>query len=92
MRKRKNYSPEFKAKVALEGIREEMMLAGLSRNIVCIRRRSARENMATAFTLRSSAPDTPYYSLKVPRSHQKVVFTFGCALNNSLAIRQFPQL
>jgi transposase-like protein len=32
MKKRKNHSPEFKAKVALEAIREEMMLAELSKS------------------------------------------------------------
>ena len=31
MKKRKNHSPEFKAKVALEAIREEMTLAKLSK-------------------------------------------------------------
>ncbi|MBB3995958.1 transposase-like protein [Sulfitobacter undariae] len=31
MRKRKNHSPNFKAKVALEAIREEMTLADLSK-------------------------------------------------------------
>jgi len=31
MRKRKNHSPDFKAKVALEAIREEMTLAELSK-------------------------------------------------------------
>ena len=31
MKKRKNHSPEFKAKVALEAIREEMTLAELSK-------------------------------------------------------------
>ena len=31
MTKRKNHSPEFKARVALEAIREEMMLAELSK-------------------------------------------------------------
>jgi transposase-like protein len=34
MKKRKNHSPEFKAKVALEAIREEMTLAELSKNVV----------------------------------------------------------
>jgi transposase len=32
MKKRKNHSPEFKAKVALEAIREEMTLAELSKS------------------------------------------------------------
>jgi len=31
MKKRKNHSPEFKAKVALEAIREELTLAELSK-------------------------------------------------------------
>ncbi|MCG7493524.1 hypothetical protein MHM86_08205 [Thalassobius sp. Cn5-15] len=31
MKKRKNHSPEFKAKVALEAIREEMTLTELSK-------------------------------------------------------------
>lgn len=31
MKKRKNHSPEFKAKVALEAIRDEMTLAELSK-------------------------------------------------------------
>ena len=31
MKKRKNHSPEFKAKVALQAIREEMTLAELSK-------------------------------------------------------------
>jgi transposase len=31
MKKRKNHSPEFKAKVALKAIREEMTLAELSK-------------------------------------------------------------
>ena len=54
MTKRKTHTPEFKAKVALEAIREEMTLAELSksepvnamvrmnRRTACIRTRSAR--------------------------------------------------
>lgn len=33
MKKRKNHSPEFKAKVALEAIREEITLAELSKTV-----------------------------------------------------------
>ena len=62
MKKRKNHSPDFKAKVALEVIREEMMLAELSKKYgvhptqVCTWKRAAIENMATAFTRKGSAP------------------------------------
>ena len=63
MKKRKNHSPEFKAKVALEAIREEMTLAELSKKY-CVHptqigtwKRAAIENMATAFSRKGSAPD-----------------------------------
>ncbi len=58
MTKRKTHSPEFKAKVALEAIREEMTLAELSKkygvhpNQISTWKRTAIENMATAFTRR----------------------------------------
>ena len=58
MKKRKNHSPEFKAKVALEAIREEMTLAELSKKYgvhptqIGTWKRAAIENMATAFTRR----------------------------------------
>lgn len=61
MKKRKNHSPEFKAKVALEAIRGEMTLAELSRKYgvyptqIGTWKRAAIENMATAFTCRGSA-------------------------------------
>jgi len=75
MKKRKNHSSrcpavdtqyrregEFKAKGALEAIREEMTLAELSKKYgvhptqtgTC--KRAARENMATAFTRKGSSP------------------------------------
>ena len=63
MKKRKNHSPEFKARVALEAIREEMTLAELSKKY-CVHpaqigtwKRAAIENMATAFTRRGAAPE-----------------------------------
>lgn len=62
MKKRKNHSPEFKAKVALEAIRKEMTLAELSKKYgvhaiqIGTWKRKAIENMATAFTRRSGAP------------------------------------
>jgi transposase len=52
MTKRKNHSPEFKAKVALEAIREEMTMAELSKKYgvhptqIGTWKRAAIENMA----------------------------------------------
>ena len=63
MKKRKNHSPEFKAKVALEAIREEMTLAELSKkygvhaNQISTWKRAAIENMSSAFTRRGAAPE-----------------------------------
>jgi len=63
MKKRKNHSPDFKAKVALEAIREEMTLAELSKKYgvhltqIGTWKRAAIENMATAFTRRVAAPE-----------------------------------
>ena len=63
MKKRKNHSPEFKAKVALEAIREEMTLAELSKKYgvhstqIGAWKRAAIENMATAFTRRGGTPE-----------------------------------
>jgi transposase-like protein len=62
MKKRKNHSPEFKAKVALEAIREEMTLAELSKKYgvhptqIGTWKRAAIENMATAFTRKGEYP------------------------------------
>lgn len=62
MKKRKNHSAEFKAKVSLEAIREEMTLAELSTkygvhaNQISSWKRAAIENMATAFAKRGVAP------------------------------------
>ncbi len=55
MTKRKNHSPDFKTKVALEAIREEMTMAELSKKYgvhptqIGIWKRAAIDNMATAF-------------------------------------------
>ena len=63
MTKRKNHSPDFKAKVALEAIREEMTLAELSKKYgvhptqIGTWKRAAIENMSTAFTRRGSIPE-----------------------------------
>ena len=59
MTKRKNHSPDFKAKVALEAIREDMTMAELSKKYgvhptqIGTWKRSAIENMASAFSKRS---------------------------------------
>ena len=56
MMKRKNHAPEFKAKVAVEVIREEMTLSDLSKKYgvyatqISTWKRAAIENMAAAFT------------------------------------------
>ncbi len=60
MTKRKNHSPEFKAKVALEAIREEMTLAELSKK--CVRRRQERfmaEGVDGLLREKSRPPGTP---------------------------------
>ncbi|WP_187431548.1 hypothetical protein ROLI_037810 [Roseobacter fucihabitans] len=63
MTKRKNYSPDFKAKVALEAIREEMTLAELSKKYgihptqIGTWKCAAIENLATAFTRRGSVAE-----------------------------------
>ena len=62
MTKRKNHSPEFKAKVALEAIREEMTMAELSKKYgvhptqIGTWKRAAIENMATTFARRGRDP------------------------------------
>ena len=54
--KRKRYSADFKAKVALEAIREELTLSELSKtydvhpNMISTWKRAAIENMAMAFS------------------------------------------
>ena len=61
MTKRKNHSPDFKAKVALEAIREEMTMAELSKKYgvhptqIGTWKRAAIKNMAAAFTRRGSS-------------------------------------
>ncbi|WP_412551835.1 IS3 family transposase [Shimia sp. MIT910701] len=77
MKKRKNHSPEFKAKVALEAIREEMTLAELSKKYdvhptqIGTWKRAAIENMATAFTRRGAAPEQ-VSAADVDKLHSKI--------------------
>ena len=62
MTKRKNHSPDFKAKVALEAIREEMTMAELTKKYgvhptqISTWKRAAIENMASTFSRRGGDP------------------------------------
>ncbi|WP_371809483.1 IS3 family transposase [Aliiroseovarius sp. xm-m-339-2] len=77
MKERKNHSPEFKAKVALEVIREELTLAELSKKYgvhptqIGTWKRAAIENMATAFTRRGAAPEQ-VSAADVDKLHSKI--------------------
>ncbi len=77
MTKRKNHSPEFKVRVALEAIREEMTLAELSKKYgvhptqIGPWKRAAIENMATAFTRRGAAPEQ-VNAAEVDKLHSKM--------------------
>ena len=77
MTKRKNHSPEFKARVALEAIREEMTLAELSKKYslhptqIGTWKRAAIENMATAFTRRGAALEHSN-AAEVDKLHSKI--------------------
>ena len=63
MKKRKNHSADFKARVALEAIREELTLSKLAKkygvhaNQISTWKRAAIENMAATFTKRGAAPE-----------------------------------
>jgi transposase len=77
MTKRKRYSAEFKAKVALEAIREELTTAELAKRydihptMISGWKRTAIENMAVAFGGSSSA--APQISEKeVEKLHAKI--------------------
>ena len=77
MKKRKNPSADFKAKVALEAIREEMTLAGLSKkygvraNQISTWKRAAIENMASAFPRRGGAPEQ-VSAAEIEKLHSKI--------------------
>ena len=77
MTKRKNHSPDFKAKVALEAIREEMTMAELSKKYgvhptqIGTWKRAAIENMSTAFTRRGSLPEQVSIA-DVDKLHSKI--------------------
>ena len=77
MKKRKNHSPEFKARVALGAIREEMTLAELSKkygvhaNQISTWKRAAIENMSSAFMRRGAAPEQ-VSAAEVETLHSKI--------------------
>jgi transposase len=78
MTKRKNHSPEFKARVALEAIREEMTLAELSKKYgvhatqISTWKRAAIQNMASAFTRRRSDPGSAVSTADIEKLHSKI--------------------
>ena len=77
MTKRKNHWPEFKAKVALEAIREEMTLAELSKkygvhpNMISTWKRAAISNMARAFE-RGKSDEARTSEAEIDKLHSKI--------------------
>lgn len=77
MTKRKNHSPDFKAKVALVSIREEMTMAELSKKYgvhptqIGTWKQSAIENMSTAFTRRGPVAEQVSIA-EVDKLHSKI--------------------
>ena len=77
MAKRKNHSPEFKAKVALEAIREEMTLSELSKkygvhpNMISTWKRTAIANMSGAFE-RGKSDETRASEAEIEKLHSKI--------------------
>jgi transposase len=78
MTKRKNHSAEFKARVALDAIREELTLAELAKKHdvqpgqISTWKRSALENMVSAFTKRGSDPEPKISIAEVEKLHSKI--------------------
>lgn len=77
MKKPKNHSPESKAKVALDAIREEMTLAELSRkygvhaNQISTWKRAAIANPASDFSKGGAAPEQ-VSAAEVEKLHSKI--------------------
>jgi transposase len=77
MTKRKNHSPDFKAKVALEAIREEMTMSELAKKYgvhptqIGTWKRAAIENMSTAFTRRGHDPER-VDEAQIEKLHSKI--------------------
>ncbi len=89
MTKRKNHSPEFKARVALEAIREEKTPAELSKKYgvhttrISTWKRAAIRNTASAFAWRGADPapagtvedESPLLGNKPSKAHQNDEFS-----------------
>lgn len=77
MKKRKNHSAEFKARVALEAIREELTLSELAKkygvhaNQISTWKRTAIDNMTSAFERWGRDPDTPSPA-DIEKLHSKI--------------------
>ena len=77
MKKRKNHSADFKARVAVEAIREELTLSELAKKYgvhatqISTWKRAAIENMASAFGRRGHNPDTPSKA-DIEKLHSKI--------------------
>ena len=77
MKKRKNHSADFKARVALEAMREELTLSELAKkygvhtNQISTWKRAAIDNMATAFTRRGASPEQ-VSAADVEKLHSKI--------------------
>lgn len=77
MTKRKRYSADFKAKVALEAIREELTLSELSKkydvhpNMISTWKRSAIENMAAAFS-KGKETESQSNAVEIEKLHAKI--------------------
>lgn len=78
MTKRRRYSAEFKAKVALEAIREELTTAELSKKygihptMISGWKRAAIANMASAFEGDASSAETTISEKEVEKLHAKI--------------------
>jgi transposase len=78
MTKRKNHSAEFKARVALDAIREEMTLSELSKKYgvhsgqISTWKRAALDNMTSAFERRGRDPAPEVSAAEVEKLHSKI--------------------
>ena len=78
MTKSKNHSAEFKARVALDALREEMTLAGLSNKYgvyasqISTCKRAALDNMISAFQRRGRDPEPEVIAAEVEKLHSKI--------------------